>query len=423
MAAIAVTSPTLKITGLIRMPDVGTIPIATGAAAFGAGSLLVLGSGGPPQFSNQSTVAAPATNPSATTATAGGTVAAGVYKFELTYVTLQGESTVGPESAITTTGATSTITFDSPPPLPGVTGFNVYCTAANGASGTEKLQTVPANPANIGGVYTLTAPPTVATSPPGTNTTGGTAPLAPTLTANATASTLPIGTYLVQVSYQYASGESLPSPATSITTTVANPSIGVTAPAAQLGAIGYFVYVTPVGGAAGTETRQGVLTALGTNSVVSSFSIQGCQKGATNLSSGILGIAMFDSNAIYAGPSATSTGFPALTGINSGRFGVPAAVPGVVAPQDQTNMRYYTLHDFNQLDINLPTTVTYPQGGMLGAAIGLSIDSGSGFFVADPSQTNKVGTIVGEVNGPGYGTYGDTAKRVTIQINASAIAF
>src|ERR1700733_12118509 len=50
-----------------------------------------------------------------TTATTGGTVAAGTYQGLITYVNAAGETVASAPAAVTTTGSTSTITAASPP--------------------------------------------------------------------------------------------------------------------------------------------------------------------------------------------------------------------------------------------------------------------------------------------------------------------
>lgn len=70
------------------------------------------------------------------TATTGGTLAAGTYRYYVTAINAVGETTVSNEVSQITTGATSTVTLNWAA-IPGSTGFRVYRTAAGGASGTE----------------------------------------------------------------------------------------------------------------------------------------------------------------------------------------------------------------------------------------------------------------------------------------------
>jgi predicted RNA-binding protein with TRAM domain len=111
--------------------------------------------------------------PALTTATSGGTVAAGFYGVKITYVNANGEGLASESGFIITTGSTSTITVTSPAAAGSggnaVTKFKVYMTPANG--GPYKLQNTTGT--NIGSNFTLTAPPVTNTAiPPTSNTTG-----------------------------------------------------------------------------------------------------------------------------------------------------------------------------------------------------------------------------------------------------------
>lgn len=107
--------------------------------------------------------------PTVTTATTGGTVAAGTYQVVVTYTNDDGETTPSLATSIVTTGSTSTITVDSPAAETGASGWNVYITQAGGASTTATLQNT--TPEAIGTNFVLTAPPTTSgATPPTTNT-------------------------------------------------------------------------------------------------------------------------------------------------------------------------------------------------------------------------------------------------------------
>lgn len=100
---------------------------------------------------------APAT-PSPTFATTGGTVAAGVYKVEQTYVTASGETLPSSFATVTTTGSTATISIPSPAAAAGATGWYAYVTQVGGSTYTR--QQTAGSPTNIGTALTITAPPT-----------------------------------------------------------------------------------------------------------------------------------------------------------------------------------------------------------------------------------------------------------------------
>lgn len=104
-------------------------------------------------------------------------------------------------------------------------------------------------------------------------TVGLPAPSAPTVNHASSGGTVANGTYLVQVTYVNAFGETTASSATSVTTTGSNIStMTVVSPGSWTNATGYYVYCTQAGGGAGTEKRQqtvGQPTQLGNNYVIS----------------------------------------------------------------------------------------------------------------------------------------------------------
>lgn len=119
-------------------------------------------------------LAAPAA-PVPTTATTGGTIAAGTYGVEITYVNAQGESVASANGPITTTGTTSTITIPSPAAAgsgnQAATGWYAYVTQAGGSAFTR--QQAAGSPTAIGTALTITAPPTsTGVAPPSSNTAG-----------------------------------------------------------------------------------------------------------------------------------------------------------------------------------------------------------------------------------------------------------
>lgn len=111
----------------------------------------------------------PPATPSPTTAGTGGTVAAGVYKVELTYVSASGETVASSFGSVTASGSTSTITIPSPAASAGATGWYAYVTQAGGTTYTR--QQTAGSPTNIGTSLTISAPPTSSgAAPPATST-------------------------------------------------------------------------------------------------------------------------------------------------------------------------------------------------------------------------------------------------------------
>ena len=72
------------------------------------------------------------------TAASGGTITAGTYRYIVTAINANGETTASNEQSITTTGSTSTVTVTWVA-VTGATGYKLYKTAAGGATGTELL--------------------------------------------------------------------------------------------------------------------------------------------------------------------------------------------------------------------------------------------------------------------------------------------
>lgn len=80
----------------------------------------------------------PPTQSALATATTGGTILAGTYRYVVTAINANGETKASNEQTIVTTGSTSTVTVTWVA-VPGATGYKLYKTAAGGASGTELL--------------------------------------------------------------------------------------------------------------------------------------------------------------------------------------------------------------------------------------------------------------------------------------------
>jgi len=72
------------------------------------------------------------------TAASGGTITAGTYRYVVTAINANGETTASNEQSITTSGSTSTVTVTWAT-VTSATGYKLYKTAAGGATGTELL--------------------------------------------------------------------------------------------------------------------------------------------------------------------------------------------------------------------------------------------------------------------------------------------
>lgn len=137
-----------------------------------------------------------------------------------------------------------------------------------------------------------------------------------------------------------------------------------------------------------------------------------------NVAANIAGIAIHNSSANYGGSEQTA---PSLTNV----FGYSQVnTPLVPATAGQTLVAI--LDGPVLVEINLSAVTGWISGGTyqanLGTAVGLGIDSTTGFFVADPNASNKVATVVEKIYGPGFGDTGDLAARVRIQMYPAALA-
>lgn len=100
-----------------------------------------------------------------------GTVPAGTYTVETTYVSAAGESMPGPSAAFTVSGSTSNLVVASPPAAAGATGWYAYVSQAGGSSMTR--QQTAGSPTAIGANYTVTTTPSATGAAPPTGTQAG----------------------------------------------------------------------------------------------------------------------------------------------------------------------------------------------------------------------------------------------------------
>lgn len=116
-------------------------------------------------------VAAPVQSATAT-ATTGGTLAAGTYRYVVTAVNGVGETVASNEQSQVTTGSTSTVTvtWSAPAQLNGVTGYRVYRTAVGGGSGSELFLAAVSSP-TVSYIDTGAVALTAGSVPPASNTT------------------------------------------------------------------------------------------------------------------------------------------------------------------------------------------------------------------------------------------------------------
>ncbi len=223
-----------------------------------------LASGSPGSFtpaSNTASITAPGSGPTVS-ATGGGSVggllAAGTYKLSYTYVNSQGESTPSPETNFTiSSGNIPRVTLPAVPQ--GISSCNVYVTGPGGASGQGNFYASVSASTTATTTYDMTiAASTVAK--PSSNTCLVTAPTTAATAIGSgggfTGGSLAPGSYLLTYTYVNSNGETTAAPES--TFSVASGYIPqITLPGLADGATGYNVYLSPVGGATGSEVLHG----------------------------------------------------------------------------------------------------------------------------------------------------------------------
>jgi len=136
---------------------------------------------------------------------------------------------------------------------------------------------------------------------------------------------------------------------------------------------------------------------------------------AANAAGSIAGIAQGDSVAVF---QQDDTGLQGVFGADNVNTGLLPAGPGLT--------RVATLGAPVVVEISLTPTTGWVSGGSqqadIGTAVGLAIDGGTGFYLADPTASNKVAVIDSKVEGPGKGGEGDLGGRVRVVFNAAALA-
>ncbi len=195
-------------TGLVLNLSAGTAFCGGSVVNYAGTTLILTASATNNVFLLPTALGAPAL-PGLSTATTGGSLAAGTYLVKITYVNPSGETIGSAEASIVTTGTTSTITITSPAANQNATGWNAYVTAVNGASGTETKQNTSATAIGtnltITSIVTGAALPTADTTAcaPWFNTTGflsGQTPLAKVVTgATAIASITDVRTHSLPI--------------------------------------------------------------------------------------------------------------------------------------------------------------------------------------------------------------------------------
>ena len=234
----------------------------------------------------------------------------------------------------------------------------------------------------------------------------------------------PAATYYIFATYTATSNESLAGPefACSCPAGVV-PAITVASAGAPAAATNFALYVGVFSGSECLQQATKTTTALG-----SAFNVpwtltnsQGVNNGASNMNSGIVGIAMHDSAATY-GPAFGGVGGGGIGGSFTGgaiqsQLGTWANPPPVGPPDPQQAL---FLSVANQVPVEISLKQAFYGPSTIGSAFGLTLDTTSGYFVADTGATG-CGTIVDKVWGStaDVGGTGDTYSRVIVQFTAA----
>jgi len=134
---------------------------------------------------------------------------------------------------------------------------------------------------------------------------------------------------------------------------------------------------------------------------------------------GIVGLANADGSALYFSGIGGSTAVASPYAANTQLFGYTTATTALQPGLDFLGLPITLAHNGQQFEVSL--SQAFAQAS-LGVQVGIALDAASGYYIADTSATNKVATIIGEVDGPGKGTIGDTGKRVLVQFIATTLA-
>lgn len=197
------------------------------------------------------------------------------------------------------------------------------------------------------------------------------------------------------------------------------PNITVASAGAPAGATGFSVYL---GLYPGQYIRQNTAVALGSAgaSTYPLTNFQGANRGATNLSANILGLAQTAVDATFF----SGLGGSFTAGQNSSQLGATNTVQPLV-PSD-AYLLYVTGLGYGQyVELNLNQNTALSQG-LIGSTAGLTLDSSSGIWTVDPTQSNKIFTIIefrqGVLIGPtGSGSFGDLGARVVGYFNSGLL--
>lgn len=131
-----------------------------------------------------------------------------------------------------------------------------------------------------------------------------------------------------------------------------------------------------------------------------------------------VGMCNADSTATYFSGIGGSAAELTASAANSQLFGSTTATTALQAGVDFLGIPVTMAHNGQQFEVSL--NQAFAQAS-IGVQVGLALDAGTGFYIADTTATNKVATIVGQVDGPNKGTTGDIGKRVIIEFLSTVV--
>lgn len=239
-----------------------------------------------------------------------------------------------------------------------------------------------------------------------------------TLAASAV-SGAPGGTYYVVLTYTATSNESLPSQEYVFNALPGNVvSITVASAGAPAAATNFAAYVSFAPQYELLQQASKTTTALGSAFIVANplTNSTGVAGAVTGVSGSIVGLANTDSNEIFFSGTGGSSGVG-----NQSLLGATNSLPPLL-PNDVLLLYVTKLTGGTILEMSMRQT-NYWSPSYLGQTAGIYLDATTGFYTVDPTQTNKVLTIIGTADGvPAIcGTYGDQGKRVQVQFTAADV--
>lgn len=269
---------------------------------------------------------------------------------------------------------------------------------------------------------TITALPTAGQGALATAAIPGSSGASAVTITNSASSGAPAQTYFIALTYTATSAESQPAYFVQNCPPGYIPTITVASAGAPSGATNFAAYVGLLPGYYSLQQASKTTTALGSafNVAYPLTNSAGANRGATNLSGSILGLADSMSDETY---------FDGYGGsFTAGRAGSRLGSTNTIAPLTPTEaplLYVVGLGNGQRVELNLVNTTAWSPY-LLGTTAGLALDSSTGFFVVDPGQSNKIVTIVdqrpGVYIGPtASGTAGDLGARVVVEFSSSSL--